>query len=91
MQQTENYIRELQGPILVLGASGFIGANLYHTIAAFRSDVFAVVHLEKSWRLETVDDDRIIAVDLTDIAATKNLVETIRPQTVLDCVAYGAY
>lgn len=91
MQQTENYIRELQGPILVLGASGFIGANLYHTIAAFRSDVFAVVHREKSWRLDTVDDDRIIAVDLTDIAATKNLVETIRPQTVLDCVAYGAY
>jgi nucleoside-diphosphate-sugar epimerase/glycosyltransferase involved in cell wall biosynthesis len=91
MQQTENYIRELQGPILVLGASGFIGANLYHTIAAFRSDVFAVVHHGKSWRLDTIIDDRIIAVDLTDNAATKNLVETIRPQTVLDCVAYGAY
>lgn len=91
MQQTEIYIRELHGPILVLGASGFIGANLYRTIAAVRSDVFAVVRRDKSWRLEDVADDKIISVDLTDNSATNNLVEKIRPQTVFDCVAYGAY
>src|SRR5262245_21799150 len=91
MQETNTYIRELRGPILVLGAAGFIGANLYRAIAAVRSDVFAVVLREKSWRLEDVLDDKVIAVDLTDSAAARNLIDTIRPQTVFDCVAYGAY
>jgi dolichol-phosphate mannosyltransferase len=91
MQNTEIYIRQLRGPILVLGASGFVGANLYQTLAAIRPDVFAVVQSEKSWRLEDVPDDRVIAVDLTDNSSTKNLIDTIRPQTVFDCVAYGAY
>jgi len=91
MQQTDIYIRQLRGPILVLGASGFVGANLYHTIAAVRSDVFAVVQREKSWRLEDVADDKVVAVDLTDHSSTKNLIDSIRPQTVFDCVAYGAY
>jgi dolichol-phosphate mannosyltransferase len=91
MQKIETYIRELRGPILVLGASGFIGANLYRAIATVRSDVFAVVQREKSWRLEDVADEKVIDVDLTDFVATKNLIDSIRPQTVLDCVAYGAY
>jgi dolichol-phosphate mannosyltransferase len=84
-------IQNLRGPILVLGASGFIGRNLYGRIAASRSDVFAVVQHEKSWRMEDVPDDRIIAVDLTDPVATRNMVTSTRPQTILDCAAYGAY
>jgi dolichol-phosphate mannosyltransferase len=91
MQQTEIYIRQLRGPILVLGASGFVGANLYHSIAAVRQDVFAVVQREKSWRLEGVPDDKVVSVDLTDNSSTKNLIDSIRPQTLFDCVAYGAY
>jgi dolichol-phosphate mannosyltransferase len=91
MSETEGAIRNLRGPILVLGASGFIGANLYRMIAAVRSDVFAVVQSDKSWRLEDVSDDKIIAVDLTDPVATKNMVLNTHPQTILDCVAYGAY
>ena len=85
------HIAALRGPILVTGASGFIGANLYKTIAAVRSDVFAVERTAKSWRLEDLRGDRILAVDLTDEAATQNLVESVAPQTVFNCVAYGAY
>ena len=85
------HIRQLRGPILILGASGFIGANLYRKIAAERSDVFAVVRHEKTWRLEDVDNEKIIAVDRTDSMATKNLADAIRPKTIFDCVAYGAY
>jgi dolichol-phosphate mannosyltransferase len=91
MQQTDVYIKQLRGPILVLGASGFVGANLYHMISALRPDVYAVVQHEKSWRLANVADDKVIAVDLTDSSSTKNLIESISPQTVFDCVAYGAY
>jgi dolichol-phosphate mannosyltransferase len=91
MSETDLAIRNLRGPILVLGASGFIGANLFRMIAAVRSDIFANVQHEKSWRLEDISEDKIVAVDLTDPVAIKNLMANIRPQTVFDCAAYGAY
>ena len=91
MSDLQAYIRALRGPVLVTGASGFIGANLYKMIAAVRGDVYAVVNREKDWRLADVNDECVIAVDLNDFAATKNLVNSVAPQTVFDCVAYGAY
>jgi dolichol-phosphate mannosyltransferase len=91
VRSIEQYINDLHGPILVLGASGFIGANLFKKIAKQRSDVYAVVRREKNWRLSDVPDDQIIEVDLTDPIAAKNLVANIAPQTIFDLVAYGAY
>lgn len=91
MTDISAYIRVLRGPILVTGASGFVGANLFQMISAVRPDVFACVRREKGWRLAEVSDEKIVAVDLNDAAATKNLVDTLSPQTVFDCVAYGAY
>lgn len=91
MSDLHAHIRALHGPILVTGASGFIGANLFRMLAQIRDDAFAVVRRGKNWRLADVRDERIIAVDLNDPAASKNLVNSIGPQTVFDCVAYGAY
>lgn len=91
MPDLQAYIRSLRGPVLVTGAAGFIGANLYKTLAAVRGDVYAVVNGEKGWRLADVHDERIISVDFNDFTATINLVNSMAPQTVFDCVAYGAY
>lgn len=91
MSNLATYIRALEGPILVTGASGFIGANLYKMIAKVRRDVFAVVRQEKGWRLSDVHDEKVMAIDLNDVTATKNLVDTVQPRTVFDCAAYGAY
>lgn len=91
MPDVQAFIRALRGPILVTGASGFVGANLFRMISAVRQDVFAVVRDEKNWRLAGCRDEQIVAVDLNDAAATQNLVQTVAPQTVFDCVAYGAY
>ena len=85
------YIGALHGPILVMGASGFVGANLFKRLAESRDDVYAVVRREKNWRLAAVADDRVLAVDLNDYAATKNLLAGVAPQTVFDCAAYGGY
>ena len=86
-----DYVRALRGPILVTGASGFVGANLFRLITSARSDVYAVVQREKNWRLADAPIEQIIAVDLNDSAAVKNLVHSVNPQTIFDCVAYGAY
>ena len=91
MIHMESYIKSLRGPILVTGASGFIGANLFKLINSVRDDVYAVVRFEKNWRLDEVQEDKIISVDFNDYAATKNLVYSTKPMTVFDCVAYGAY
>lgn len=91
MSDIQAYIRSLRGPVLVTGASGFVGANLFKTLSAVRHDVYACVRQEKGWRLADVGDEKIIAVDLNDPAATKNLADSISPQTVFDCIAYGGY
>ena len=85
------HIASLKGPIVVTGASGFIGANLFHLLSKERADVFAIVQRNKEWRLATIDNSKIIAVDLNDLSATKNLVESLNPQTVFDLVSFGAY
>ena len=85
------HILSLEGPILVLGASGFIGANLFKMLLSKREDVYAVCRLEKGWRLEDVDSKNIIFTDVNDSVALKNLINTITPRTVFDFISYGAY
>jgi len=91
MEDRDAFIRALRGPILVTGASGFVGANLFKMIAREREDVLAIVQREKGWRLAEVPDEKVIAVDLNNFAAIKHLVATSEPQTVFHCAAYGAY
>ena len=85
------HILSLEGPILVLGASGFIGANLFKILLSKREDVYGVCRLEKGWRLDEVDSKNIIFADVNDSVAIKNLINTITPRTVFDFISYGAY
>ena len=81
----------LRGPILVLGGGGFVGANLFFQIQSVRNDVYMVVRRRGTWRLSGVPENRILEVDLTDVSALKNMIESIGPQTVFNCSAFGAY
>ncbi len=87
----DRHIAALKGPILVTGASGFVGANLFKMLLAKRGDVIGVVRRDKGWRLAEIDDNAIVALDLNDPAAMRNAVGSISPMTVFDCAAYGAY
>ena len=57
-------LRALQGPILVLGASGFVGANLLRLIAGVRHDVFGTSTRLPAWRLEGLPQNQLKVVDL---------------------------
>ena len=85
------HIQSLQGPILVLGASGFIGANFFKMLISRREDVYGVCRLEKGWRLEGVDTNKILYADVNDSVAVKDLINTINPKSVFDFISYGAY
>ncbi|NBV29483.1 SDR family oxidoreductase, partial [bacterium] len=91
VQDFQKNIGVLEGPILIIGASGFIGANLLNGIFAVRGDVYGVVKGGKGWRLTDIPDDNIIAVDINDKNSVKNLIQSIKPKIVFDCKAYGAY
>ena len=91
MNDLDQYIRSIHGPILVTGSAGFVGANLFARILAQRADVYAVVQSGRNWRLEGVPDTNIVVANVNDATALKHLVDQIDPRTVFDCVAYGAY
>lgn len=86
------FVSSLQGPIMVIGASGFIGAKLFFSLSARRNDVFAASRFpERSWRLSQADPKKLISLDITDFARVKNKLSELRPKTVFNLSAFGAY
>lgn len=81
----ETYTK-LKGPILVLGAGGFIGSNLYRKLSAVRSDVWGVCRSNPRGLEFT---NRYFTANLK--SAARRIFESIKPATVFDCIAYGGY
>jgi nucleoside-diphosphate-sugar epimerase/glycosyltransferase involved in cell wall biosynthesis len=83
--------RLLAGPVLVLGAGGFVGANLFLRILRARPDVVGVVRRLPAWRLAEVPTENLAEVDLNNPAEVRQMIDAFRPATILHCAAYGAY
>jgi polyisoprenyl-phosphate glycosyltransferase len=89
--QLEEKIKRMRGPLLVLGASGFVGANLLKTLLRYREDVYGTVFHTPAWRLEDVPLKHILQADLLVDENLDHLFKTLEPKTIFNCVAYGAY
>jgi polyisoprenyl-phosphate glycosyltransferase len=76
---------------LVLGASGFVGANLMRTIFGVRRDVHGTATRSPAWRLEDLPPEKVTTIDLLIDSNLDALLDTIRPRTIFNCVAYGGY
>lgn len=84
-------IVKIQGPILVLGASGFIGANILSRLLEFRSDVVGTTTSFPHWRLDDIPEENVFVGDLLVETNLTELLNQTHPRTVLDCIAFGAY
>ncbi len=86
-------IQKLEGPIVVFGAGGFIGSNLFRAILSYREDVYAITSKEPfiPWRIDDLREDRIIHTDITDAGGLAALFGRYRFKTIFDLAAYGAY
>src|SRR5882672_2801519 len=91
--QIKSEIQKLEGPIVVFGAGGFIGSNLFRAILEYRDDVYAATskHPFIPWRIDDLREDRIIHADINDKHSLDNLFRQYQFKTIFDLAAYGAY
>lgn len=84
-------IDRLHGPVLVLGASGFIGANLFRMLLANRHDVYGTTTQLPAWRLENLPEANVRVSDLLIDSNLNDVLNGLNPRTIFNCVAYGGY
>jgi nucleoside-diphosphate-sugar epimerase len=83
----------LTTPILVTGATGFIGSSLVRHLVSDYKEIHIIIRKESNlWRLnDIIDKMNIHIVDLIDRVAVEKVIEKIKPQTIFHLAAYGAY
>jgi len=87
----ESLIGTLPGPILVLGAGGFIGSAAFSTLCEFRSDVVGVGRDNQTWRTEALGTRTLHRADLRNMEHVQRLLNDSRPALVINLSAVGAY
>jgi len=84
--------KKLAGPILIVGASGFIGSNLMFGLRKIRDDVFGCSrNPQNSWRLSGIPASQLINCDITDYSGLHMMIDHLKPLTVFNMSAHGAY
>ncbi len=91
MNSLKNQYKNLDGPILVIGASGFVGSNLFRHALSARDDVIGTVFTGQTWRLRNLPAAQIAYLNLQDNSSIRSLFQRIRPRTIFDCSSFGAY
>lgn len=87
-------LKSLQGPIIIFGAGGFIGINMLKTFLKFRKDVYGVTQdYLNNWRFiaNEVPLDNLRSCDINQPKQLSYLIDEIKPQTIFNLAAYGAY
>jgi len=84
-------VERLQGPILVLGGSGFVGANVLRSFSRYRDDVYGSASRLPAWRLGGLPMRNVKVTDLLIDSNLDQLLDAVQPRTIIDCVAYGGY
>ena len=74
--------------ILVIGASGFVGASIFESLIKLNYEVYGVGRKIKPWRLNSRIVDRYIHTKNNDII---EILNTLKPNVIINFSANGAY
>ena len=80
-------------PVLVTGASGFIGSNLARRLLQEQANVHLLIREQSDlWRLEgIVDQVHLHRVDLGEASRLRDVVAAVKPSAIYHCAAFGGY
>ena len=81
----------MPGPILVIGASGFIGSNILRDILSVRDDVVGTKFSGDPWRLQGIPAPQTTFLNLEDPISVKSTLRKVKPKVIFDCSSFGAY
>jgi dolichol-phosphate mannosyltransferase len=82
----------LQGPVVVTGATGFVGANVCRYLLGRGASVIGVEGPSmQRWRLPEDQTLDIQSIDLRSQQAVEQFFRNAAPAVVINCAAYGAY
>ena len=82
-------LTQIEGPIVVIGVGGFIGAHLLSRLKNERTDVTGLTTSLPAWRTEALDIEGV-AVS-TSRREVLEVLKDIRPRTIFNLAAHGAY
>jgi polyisoprenyl-phosphate glycosyltransferase len=84
-------VMAIKGPVLVLGAGGFVGSNLVAMLSKYRTDVIGTIAPNGASRLSPGIAISLRELDITDLVQARALLDEVKPGTIFDTIAYGAY
>ena len=86
-------IKNLKQPILITGATGFIGANLVRHFVSKKIKVNIILRKNSNkWRIkDIIDKTNSFNVDLKDEKKLQQIIKVIKPKTIFHLAAHGAY
>ena len=88
-----NLIKEIKKPILLTGATGFLGSNLLHFFVKNNVKIHIIIRKQSDlWRIKNfINKTHKHLVDLEDFNKIRRIIKKIKPKTIFHLATYGAY
>lgn len=89
-EDLQKFKNKQTGPVLIVGASGFIGSSYYKAFKEKGISVFGTTTSHRNWRALCLNEE-FLELDVTCIQQVKEIILKIRPKLIINCASYGNF